>query len=345
MKRFIFTLVLSFAFTLSVAQAQWTSIGGQGKDVSVQGNTPWTIGSDSGIYSHTGGGWQQYPGGGRGLAIDVGANGIPWVIGTDNGIYRGTGSGWVQHPGGGRGKDIAVDGMGRPWVIGMNDGIHYHDGSRWVEYPGGGRGLAVSVTSAGMPLVIGVDNAIYRGTGSGWAQIPGGGRGKDIAVDQFGYAWVIGMDNRIYRHDGSRWTEHPGGGLGHRIAIYQPGAPYVIGMDSAIWRYAAAPGPPPPFSDNLTGRWNCDDGGTYFLRHMGNVLWWYGRSPDGGATWSNVFHGRVEGNQITGNWADVPQGNNLNHGDMTLQVVSSKNLRVVSRTGGFGGSEWSRIGR
>ena len=125
--------LLLLAAGLSPAQAQWTSLGGQGKDVAVYGNTAWAIGSNQGIYSHSGGGWQEYPGGGRGLAIAIGPNGAPWVIGTDNGIYRGTGSGWSQAPGGGRGKDIAVDRSGRPWVIGMNDGIWVLNGTAWSE--------------------------------------------------------------------------------------------------------------------------------------------------------------------------------------------------------------------
>lgn len=130
---------LFFLLTLSSpAAAQWQSLGGIGKDVAVQGNTAWTIGSDNGIYHHSGAGWQQYPGGGRGYTIDAAPNGTPFVIGMDNGIYRGTGSGWVQLSGGGRGKDISVENSGRAWVIGMYDGIHFFDGNNWHEYPGGG---------------------------------------------------------------------------------------------------------------------------------------------------------------------------------------------------------------
>lgn len=347
MKRFLFLALVWVACGFSPAHAQWASLGGIGKDVAAQGGTAWTIGSDNGIYSHSGGGWQQYPGGGRGLAIDVAPNGTPWVIGMDNAIYSGTGSGWVQLGGGGKGKDIALDGSARPWVIGMYDGIHFYDGARWNEYPGGGRGLAISVSPQGVPFVIGMDNGIYQGTGSGWVQLPGGGKGKDIAVDGRGRVWVIGMSNRIHYHEGGRWIELPGGGQGHRIAATESGVPLVIGMDNAIWRYgqaaAAQPAPASPLAPaDLTGRWTGSDGGVYSLRQVGPDLWWCGMSADGGAGWTNVFHGKVEGDQVRGRWADVPHGRNAGHGELNLEVVGPRQLKAVHRTGGFGGSGWTR---
>lgn len=342
MRKTLVFLTLFIFLALSSTNAQWISLGGQGKDVAVQGNNPWTLGTDNGIYSHSIAGWKQYPGAGQGLAIAVGPNRIPWVIGMDNAIYQGTGAGWTQLPGGGRGKDIAVAGNGRPWVIGMDDGIYYFENNRWIQYPGLGRGKAISVSLQGVPFVIGMDDGIYQGTGSGWAQLPGAGKGKDIAVDSSGIPWVIGTDQRIYRHDGSRWNELPGGGQGYRIAIDQPGVPLVLGMDRAIWQYGGGPVPPPPAAVNLTGRWACNDGGRYFLRQLSNELWWYGQSGDGGATWSNVFHGQVKGDQVHGRWSDVPLGQIMNSGEMTLQIISNNNLRSKQKTGGFGGSEWTR---
>src|SRR5436190_12774748 len=59
---------------------------------------------------------------------------------------------------------------------------------------------------------------------------------------------------------------------------------------------------------NLTGRWSGNDGGTYYLRQLGNELWWSGQSGDSGQTFSNVYQGTIRGDQISGRWADVPQG-------------------------------------
>ena len=92
----------------------------------------------------------------------------------------------------------------------------------------------------------------------------------------------------------------------------------------------------------LTGTWRCNDGGTYYIRQIGSVLWWYGRSPDGGRTWSNVFHGRIDRNRIKGQWADVPRGHALSSGEMTLQIVDTNKLSARYKSGGFGGNEWTR---
>ncbi len=97
---------------------------------------------------------------------------------------------------------------------------------------------------------------------------------------------------------------------------------------------AAAPG-------DLTGTWRCNDGGTYYLRQLDDQVWWYGESAGGGRAWTNVFFGRREGNQLIGRWADVPKGGARAAGEMTLTVQGNK-LSATKRTGGFGGSEWSR---
>ncbi|HBH86372.1 MAG TPA: hypothetical protein DDY17_02065 [Syntrophaceae bacterium] len=97
-------------------------------------------------------------------------------------------------------------------------------------------------------------------------------------------------------------------------------------------------------AQNLTGRWTCDDGGTYYLHQRGNELWWLGESKDNGATWTNVFQGQIAGNQIDGKWADVPQGRVMSGGIMKLQIINANNLRAINKTGGFGGSNWTRQG-
>jgi hypothetical protein len=95
---------------------------------------------------------------------------------------------------------------------------------------------------------------------------------------------------------------------------------------------------------NLTGRWNCDDGGKYYVRQLGNAVWWYGESGDNGATWTNVFNGTVQGMQINGSWADVPHGRITSSGTMTLQIQDVNHFRATSKTGGFGGNAWTREG-
>jgi len=108
------------------------------------------------------------------------------------------------------------------------------------------------------------------------------------------------------------------------------------------FRFAGAESRPVSTPDHLTGKWFCNDGGSYFIRQVGNEIWWHGISGDGGATWSNVFHGRLNGDQISGRWADVPQGRVQNAGEMTIQILGNNKFKAIRKTGGFGGSEWTR---
>jgi hypothetical protein len=91
---------------------------------------------------------------------------------------------------------------------------------------------------------------------------------------------------------------------------------------------------------NLSGVYKCNDGGTYYVRQNGNSLWWYGESGDG-VGWTNIFKGTIQGNDINGNWIDVPKGNNQGAGVMNLRVSNSKFISTY-KTGGFSGSEWTR---
>jgi len=94
---------------------------------------------------------------------------------------------------------------------------------------------------------------------------------------------------------------------------------------------------------DLTGRWSCDDGGTYYLRQSGQDLFWYGKAEGERPAWTNVFHGRIHQGRITGTWADVPKGRARNAGKLELRLSpNGRILKAVQKTGGFGGSRWSR---
>jgi hypothetical protein len=101
-------------------------------------------------------------------------------------------------------------------------------------------------------------------------------------------------------------------------------------------------GPFAPASADLTGVWNCDDGGKYYLRQLTNMIWWYGEANPTSPRWSNVMKGAIEGNTINGNWADVPKGSVMSSGIMVLSIESNNRLRASKKTGGFGGSVWTR---
>ena len=138
------------------------------------------------------------------------------------------------------------------------------------------------------------------------------------------------------------WNLNPYAGQRGQIRIVDEASGGWGHINVDDFRFAVAEQPPVSVSVNLSGQWFCNDGGTYFVRQVGNELWWYGKSRDGGMTWSNVFHGRIQGNQVNGRWADVPQGRISSAGEMSLQLLGNNKFRAIRKTGGFGGSEWTR---
>jgi hypothetical protein len=96
---------------------------------------------------------------------------------------------------------------------------------------------------------------------------------------------------------------------------------------------------------DLSGEWTCDDGGRYYLRQVGNTLYWYGERSATNPAWSNVYYARVQGDVVRGNWADVPKGGANSRGELRLQISEGDNVLVAThKTGGFGGSRWTRVG-
>jgi len=96
----------------------------------------------------------------------------------------------------------------------------------------------------------------------------------------------------------------------------------------------------------LSGIWHGNDGGTYYIRQNGQKVWWVGGTTyNEGTTFVNVFFGQRSGDSIKGNWADVPLGNNMGHGDLTLLCSQNAHNYVLTKTsasGGFGGSTWEK---
>ncbi|MFD4944621.1 hypothetical protein ACFWNT_19335 [Streptomyces sp. NPDC058409] len=85
----------------------------------------------------------------------------------------------------------------------------------------------------------------------------------------------------------------------------------------------------------LTGTWAADDHGTYYLRQVGNTLWWMGLSHDQGRSFSNVFCGVVIRNgggvEVIGDLVDLPLG--ARRDAFRLTLTSSGNT-VLTATGG-----------
>jgi hypothetical protein len=107
-----------------------------------------------------------------------------------------------------------------------------------------------------------------------------------------------------------------------------------------------------PKKVDLTGPWSGDDGGIYYLRQVGSVVWWNGmsgqaESPSGlGRDWNNVGRGVIKALKIDVEWADVPRGGILGDGTLSLTIKDdgSGNVQIVkdSETGsGFGNTIWT----
>lgn len=115
---------------------------------------------------------------------------------------------------------------------------------------------------------------------------------------------------------------------------------------------ALAPKPFDPSAIDLTGAWAGDDGGIYYLRQLGSVVWWNGMSGregsplDLGRDWNNVGRGVINGLQIDVEWSDVPRSESAGYGTLSLNIQDDGkgNIEIVkvSETGlGFGNEVWT----
>lgn len=104
----------------------------------------------------------------------------------------------------------------------------------------------------------------------------------------------------------------------------------------------------------LTGAWSGTEGGVYYIRQVGDCVWWFGtelKDIEPGLTgqpgFANVASGRVDGTHIEVEWADVPLGNILGGGGLTFVYDEEKSQLVLTEQRGdwvpFGGSVLTRI--
>jgi hypothetical protein len=106
----------------------------------------------------------------------------------------------------------------------------------------------------------------------------------------------------------------------------------------------ALSGPGASDPGGLSGVWSCDDGGTYYVNQVGDMVYWYGEQSPSNPSWTNVFVGRVEGRMIRGTWADVPKASSGNSGTLQIEIMHhGRELRAIQKAGGFGGSSWRRM--
>ncbi len=94
---------------------------------------------------------------------------------------------------------------------------------------------------------------------------------------------------------------------------------------------------------NLSGYYYANDGGHYYVRHIGNQVYWFGEHPSG--SWANVFKGTIDGKIITGSFYDVPKGRIAGSGSLTLSVGCFGSGFTKLSGNNFGGSVWTKTTR
>jgi len=110
----------------------------------------------------------------------------------------------------------------------------------------------------------------------------------------------------------------------------------------------------PADAGELTGAWQGNDNGVYYIRQVGDCVWWFGTEVDeiepgktGQRGFANVASGRMVGTQVDLEWADVPLGNTVNGGGLTFFYdAENAQLTLTEQRGGrqpFGGTVLTRI--
>jgi len=104
----------------------------------------------------------------------------------------------------------------------------------------------------------------------------------------------------------------------------------------------------------LTGAWEGSEGGMYWIRQVGDCVWWFGTEVKDlalGATgqngFANVASGRIDGTRVDVEFADLPLGDVLGGGGLTLVYDAEKDqLTIVEQRGDwqtYGAKTFTRI--
>ncbi len=104
----------------------------------------------------------------------------------------------------------------------------------------------------------------------------------------------------------------------------------------------------------LTGAWRGSEGGVYYIRQVGDCVWWFGTEIDdiepgqtGQPGFANAASGRMVGTRIDLEWADLPMGSVLGGGGLTFTYDEERGELVMTEQRGdwipFGGSTLTRI--
>lgn len=110
----------------------------------------------------------------------------------------------------------------------------------------------------------------------------------------------------------------------------------------------------PTGSGELTGAWSGNDGGVYYIRQVGDCVWWFGTTLEdltsgtlGQRGLSNVASGRIRGTQIEVEYVDLPAGETPGGGGGLTLVYDAElgTLEITEQRGGWTPYAASRLTR
>ncbi len=96
---------------------------------------------------------------------------------------------------------------------------------------------------------------------------------------------------------------------------------------------------------DLNGTWSAGNLGTFFIRQIGDQIWWLGEDDPIQPTWCQIGHGKMEGKLITMDWIDLPKGLANLQGTVVFEVTYPNRIVRRSETGGFSVKEMTRAKR
>lgn len=121
---------------------------------------------------------------------------------------------------------------------------------------------------------------------------------------------------------------------------------YYVSQSTDNVNASSVSGPPsingPLPCKDVSGKWDGNDGGTYFIQQNGQTVSWFGSNTfREGEGFSNVFVGHHGGDTISGRWADTPMGSFKGSGDLEfrcLRINGIDTINMIHQTGGFSGT-------
>lgn len=94
---------------------------------------------------------------------------------------------------------------------------------------------------------------------------------------------------------------------------------------------------------DLTGTWSCDDGGTYYIKQQGHIVWWSAENSATEPAWSNVARGILSNCVLALEYSDVPKGSAAGFSTLVLDVLSNDEMVAREKPQSYSGSHWRRV--